>query len=244
MLRKSLYYFALNFILFFCFTESKINAMQHDFCNITDTLTKKYKKPIPIYLIETDSAKNTIIGIAAVPLSKSQPESTMGNFITDAMLAKAQQVYPKTVIAILNYNSIKKDYLSPGNITQGHILEMIPFNNKMILIEISGAVLQEFCNHIAKNKGWPISGISFVIKNNEATNIRVNSKPINDHILYLTAVPDYIAYGGNNCDFLESLKKIWTDIFIRDLLIEHIENLSKSGKELNSAIEQRIIYDH
>ena len=244
MFNKVLNYFALSFVLFFFFTGNKINAMQYDLSNLSDTINKKYKKATPLYFIETDSSKNKIIGIAEVPLSKSQPESTMGNFIADAMLARAQQVNSKTEIAILNYNSIKKNYLSPGNIAQGHILEMIPFNNKLVLLEISGSLLQEFCDHIAKNKGWPISGISFVIKNNKATNILVKGKPINKHILYRVAVPDYIAYGGNQCDFLTHLKKTRTDIFIRDLLIEHIEQLTKNGQQIHSEIEQRIIYDH
>lgn len=243
MSKHSLYFFAINLVMFSCYSGSKTNAMLNIVDTKMDSAQNTYKKTKPIYLIESDSEKAKVIGVSEVPLSKAQPESTMGNLITDAMLDKARQINPKTAIAIINYKSIRITYLSPGYITLGDILEMIPFDNKMVLLEISGAVLQEFCDHIAKNKGWPISGISFAIKNSKAINILVNGKPINDHVLYLTAVPDFLTYGGNDCEFLRPLKKKWTNIFIRDLLIEQITNLTKLGKKVNPQLEQRITYD-
>lgn len=243
MSNHSLYTFAISLILFSCYSGNKTNAMSNVVDTKMDSAQNTYKKTKPIYLIESDSEKAKVIGVSEAPISKAQPESTMGNLITDAMLEKAQQINSKTAIAILNYNSIKLAYLSPGNITQGDIQEMLPFKNKMILLEIPGTVLQEFCDHIAKNKGWPISGISFAIKDDKAINILVNNKPINDHILYLTAVPNFLTYGGNHCEFLRPLIKKWTDIYIRDLLIEHITNLTKRGKKLHPQIEDRIIYN-
>lgn len=243
MKKLPLYYFTLILLMYSCYSGNTTYATEQAAYSAADSFNRNYKKPQPKYLLDTDSAKKIVIGIAEVPLSKSQPESTMGNFITDAMLLQAQQLNPKTAIAILNYNSIKKNYLSPGNIAQGHILEMLPFNNKLVLLEISGSLLQEFCNHIAKNKGWPISGISFVIKENKATHILVNGKPINDHLLYLIVIPDYLAYGGNNCDFLIPIKKLRTDIFIRDLLIDHIKHLTSNEQEINATLEQRIVYE-
>lgn len=183
-----------------------------------------------------------VIGYSAVPLSKAQPECTMGNFMTDAQLVIARKTEPGTQVSIMNYGGIRIPYVSPGAITKGKIYEMMPFDNKLTIVEVPGKVLHQLCDLIAAYGGWPVSGITFRIKDKKAENILVAGKPLNDQLIYLTAMSDYIANGGDNCDFLMPCKKSYLNIFVRDMLIEYVTGLQTKGEKLNAQLEKRISY--
>lgn len=189
-----------------------------------------------------DTQMDVVIGSTDIMLTKSQPECTLGDFMTDAQLKGAQKLDKNVDFAVMNYGGIRLSYIAPGAITKGKIYELMPFDNMLTIVEIPGSVVQQFCNYIARVKGWPVSGISFVINDHKATNITIQGKPLNEHLVYKVAISDYIAKGGDNCDFLNSLKKRYTSIFIRDLMIEYVMNLQAQNKPLHPEIENRITY--
>ena len=118
----------------------------------------------------------------------------------------------------------------------------MPFDNMLTIAEIPGTVLQQFCDAMAARKGWPISGITYTIKDKVATNVMVDGTPLNSNIIYRIAVNDYIAKGGDNCDFLQPLKKHYTTIFLRDAMIAYVVALEQEGKPVHPRIEKRIQY--
>jgi 2',3'-cyclic-nucleotide 2'-phosphodiesterase (5'-nucleotidase family) len=189
-----------------------------------------------------DTQMQVIIGHTDIPLSKAQPESALGNFVADATLAAAKKLDAKVVAAVGNYGGIRIPYIAPGPITRGKMYELMPFDNMLTIVEIPGHTLQTFCNAMAAKKGWPVSGISFAIKEKKAIDVQVAGLPLNDNLVYKIAINDYIARGGDNCDFLESLRKRNTSIFIRDALIDYVAALEKEGKPLHPQLDKRIRY--
>lgn len=205
----------------------------------SDTNFIAFLKP---YKAGVDTQMQVVIGHTDIPLTKAQPESTLGNFVADAQMETAKRIDTKVVGSVVNYGGIRLSYVAPGPLTKGKMYELMPFDNMLTIVEIPGDVLKQFCNHMAKYKGWPISGINYTIKDKEATNITVNGVPVNDHIVYNIALSDYIARGGDNCDFLSPLRKKFTTIFIRDAMIDYVMNLEKEGKPLHPNLEKRIQY--
>lgn len=199
------------------------------------SLLRPYKRGV-------DTQMQVLIGRTDIPLSKAQPESTLGNFVADATLVAAQKLDRKVVAAVSNYGGIRIPYLAPGPITRGKMYELMPFDNMLTIIEIPGSVLQEFCDAMAMRKGWPVSGLSFSIKDKKAIDVQIGGKPLIDALVYKIAVSDYVARGGDNCDFLQRLQKRNTTIFIRDALIDYLAVLEKDGKPLHPQIEKRITY--
>lgn len=199
------------------------------------TLIEPYKRGV-------DTQMTVVIGHSDIPLSKAQPECTLGNFIADAQLATAKKIDPKVEVSIMNYGGIRLPYIAPGSITKGKLYELMPFDNMITIVEIPGEILKQFCNKMAAGRGWPVSGISYVIKDKHAVDIMVSGKPLNDNIIYKLVISDYIAKGGDNCDFLAPLKKRFTTIFVRDAMIEYVMRLEQEGKPLHPTIENRISY--
>jgi 2',3'-cyclic-nucleotide 2'-phosphodiesterase (5'-nucleotidase family) len=95
---------------------------------------------------------------------------------------------------------------------------------------------------MAAKKGWPVSGLTFTIKDKKAVDVRIGGMPINESLVYKIAVSDYIARGGDNCDFLQPLRKRYTSTFIRDALIDYVAELEASGRPLHPELEQRVRY--
>src|SRR5690606_7274315 len=157
-----------------------------------------------------------VIGYADIPLTKAQPESTLGNFLADAMLAAARGADREVVAAVSNYGSIRVPYIAPGPISRSRLSELMPFNNKLVILDIPGAVLQQLCDVMAARRGWPVSGITFSIKDRQAAYVLVAGVPLNPALVYRVAVNDYMARGGDGCAMLPPLKRLLTGVLVRD----------------------------
>ncbi len=194
------------------------------------------------YRLGMDKVMNKVVGYAGVPMTKGQPECTLGNFLADAQLLAAQKRVPATRISILNYGAIRIPYIPQGPLTTGKIYELMPFDNKLVIMEIPGTVLQQFCDHMAQYGGWPVSGLSFRIRDKKAVEIKIEGQMLEDHQVYITALSDFLADGGDHCTFLAGCKKQVFPLLVRDLLLEHIEEDYVQGDTLKPVIEKRIIH--
>lgn len=201
--------------------------------NILDTFLDTYRKG-------KDSIMNVVIGATAIPLTKTQPESTMGNFMADAQLQYAQDKDARVVASVLNYGGLRIPYLAPGDITVGNIYEMMPFDNTLVIAEVPGSIVRQMCSLIAEKKGWPVSGITFVITpEHTVRDIRINGQDIHDNIIYKIAISDYLANGGDNCEFFRSCKRKFYNVFIRDILIGYVQQ----QQTIHPLLTQRISYE-
>jgi 2',3'-cyclic-nucleotide 2'-phosphodiesterase (5'-nucleotidase family) len=198
-------------------------------------MLRPYKKGV-------DTMMKVLIGYTDIPLTKAQPECLLGNFMADATLQAAKKIDPQTVAAIANYGGIRLDYLPPGQLSKGQMYELMPFDNMLTIVEITGVELQKLCDHMAKYKGWPVSGLTYTIKDKVAVDVRINGGPPNDFIYYKIAVSDYLARGGDNCDMLTYCRKRHTSVFIRDAMIGYVVAQSNMGKPLHPEIENRVKY--
>ncbi len=192
------------------------------------------------YRTEMEQAMDEVVGTTDVPLTKAQPECTLGNFMADAQLLKAQSIDPKVVGSVVNYGGIRIPYVATGNITRGRVFEIMPFDNKLTLLSISGETLQTFCDLMASRGGWPVSGITYTIVQGKAVNVKVGGQSVNPHIIYKIALSDYLANGGDDCSFLAAGKRTDVNIFVRDLLIEYLLGLKEKGESLHPALENRV----
>lgn len=193
------------------------------------------------YKAQMEIAMQDALGKTDTTLYKKQPESTLGNFIADAMLLKARTINNKVAASVMNYGGIRLTYIQPGIITAKQMYELMPFDNMLCIIEMKGTELRIFCNHMASLKGWPVAGISYKItQDGKAVNVTIQGQPLNDNTVYYIAINDYLSTGGDNCSFLKPLKKEQSNIFIRDVLMEYIKKLD--GNPLHPGIEKRVSY--
>jgi 2',3'-cyclic-nucleotide 2'-phosphodiesterase (5'-nucleotidase family) len=119
---------------------------------------------------------------------------------------------------------------------------MMPFDNLIVLQDIKGDSLLSFINAIAEKNGWPISGITFNIKDRKAINIMVDGKPLEVTATYTIANSDYIANGGDNIKMLKSFPQKNIGYLLRDALIAYTQSLTEKGQSIDVKTEKRIVY--
>jgi 2',3'-cyclic-nucleotide 2'-phosphodiesterase (5'-nucleotidase family) len=176
-------------------------------------------------------------------LSKKMPESTLGNMMADILRIKtAQYSGLKIDFGVLNYGGIRITSLSKGPLKVLHAYNLMPFDNYLVTLELSGQQVQDLCDSIAAKKGWPVSGISFKIKKDKAMDVAVQGVAIDLKNNYTVALSDYVANGGDGLTFLKSIPNENTGILFRDAIQEYWKEQQASGIKINARIENRIIY--
>lgn len=187
-----------------------------------------------------------VISISEKEMIKQKPESFLTNFLADLLLneakieVKANNLLINPSISYFNYGGIRS-FLPKGEITVGNIFELMPFENEMVYLQLSGAQVHEFLNQVAEKGGDSIGGVRFVISNGKAKNIWVNGVKLNTDENYWVATNDYIAEGGDGLTvFTQRSKIINSEKKIRDLIISYLEAQNKKGEKLRVELDGRI----
>lgn len=204
-----------------------------------DTMVLRMLSP---YRDSVDRLMTTVIGFATATLYEGKKENPLGNFFTDAMKVMAEKRFGKKVdAAIMNSGGIRS-YISKGNITMGMMYNLMPFDNMLVLQELKGSVLKQLLDHSAAGGGWPASGITMQVRDRKAENILIQNKPIDENMVYVIALSDYVANGGDHSSMLKGIPQQNMGYLLRDALIDYVEQYTSLGKPVTVADEKRITY--
>ncbi|PJJ07463.1 5'-nucleotidase-like protein [Flavobacterium sp. 1] len=160
--------------------------------------------------------------------SKGKWQTTIGNFIADVTLEKANFVFNKREnknvdICLLNHGGIRS-ILPKGNVTSRTAYEIMPFENSLFVVSLKGDQVKEIADFIiADKKPHPLAGLTFSIdKNNQSKNILVQGKPLETNAVYYVATNDYLVNGGDNMAFFQKeIQKFDLEYKLRNILIDY-----------------------
>lgn len=226
-----------------CNTTYKAQSLQYKSYRINqqakaDTGAVSFLAP---YSKQVNETMNGVIGVADKSLDRTQPESTLGNFMADAFLEMAKQKYGTHVdLAFVNYGGIRLTQLAAGNVTTGKIFELMPFDNLLVLQKVKGDVLQQVFDIMADRGGWPVAGATMQIKDKKAVNITIGGNPLDYTATYTIANSDFIANGGDNANMLRPIPQITNGYLMRDAILDYIKWLKAQGRNISASIEKRV----
>lgn len=202
-------------------------------------------KTIQPYKQSLDGKMHEVIGNAPVSLTKKTPEGTLGNFFAEAVfktVKKLPNIDTTITFAMFNNGGLRTS-VPQGDVMVGGMYELMPFENKLVLVKLTGERLLKLLNYIADKEGAPVAGIRFIIAGKKAIEIFINEKPFDINNTYYVATSDYLAGGGDkffNAD--ENNTIIKTDILLRDILINYCKYLYKQNKPITATLDGRIQY--
>jgi 5'-nucleotidase len=132
-------------------------------------------------------------------------ETNIGNFVADAY-----RDYAKADVALTNGGSIRSNAIrEAGPLTRKDVLTIIPFENPVVKVEVSGAVLRKALEHgLARagdvdNGAYPqVSGVKFSYDarrpvGSRLVEVSVNGQPLDDTRTYTLATNTYVLGGGD-----------------------------------------------
>lgn len=216
------------------------NRLPVDAAVRADSTTARWLAP---YKEGLDRSMNEPLLTLTERLEKRAPESALDDLLADALLVQAAQRYGKPIdVSHLNYGGIRNG-LPGGAVTTGNIFEVMPFDNQLVVLTLSGTDLMRFLNHFASHDDALVIGGARVNIQNKAihTATLTNGRPIVPDQLYTVAMSDYIANGGGDADFLKTItRRDNVNYLIRDALIDYFRQQGKAGNPLTPKIDGRI----
>lgn len=166
-----------------------------------------------------------VIGNTEVQLQKGGLESSLGNMSADAMLMIANDIAASPVDMALTNNGGLRVPISKGPITVGKIFELMPFENMMTVLTLTGVQVDTLAQQVARARGEPIAGFSFKIDEatTRAVDIQVADEPLDAARSYRLVTSDYLANGGGRIAALwQPAGREDLNMLLRDAFIEYI----------------------
>jgi 2',3'-cyclic-nucleotide 2'-phosphodiesterase (5'-nucleotidase family) len=208
--------------------KGKIIDKQAQLIPVNNQITEDMKivKALSIYSDKVKQKMAEVVGETQVELmrgSYDNPQSNLATWITDVFREMVQ-----ADIALQNSGGIRAG-ISKGKITYDNIYSVLPFENVLVTIELTGAQVQELFDFIASaaqsgRDSGQISGATFSVRDGKAVNIMVGGKPLALDKTYKLATNDFLASGGSRFTILKQGKIINYGDNLRDVLIQYLKN--------------------
>jgi len=172
---------------------------------------------------EMDRKVNEVLGEATGQLDKGNPESTLGNFVCDAMRQSVAGVLGRPADVAVTNNGGLRAGIPRGPITLRTIIEVMPFDNRLVLVKLTGAQLQALADQIASQGGVPQSGLTLVFEGDRAISVRVGDRPLDPAATYVVVTTDYLQrVSGKLAALSQDPAPVDTGLLLRDVLVDAV----------------------
>ena len=167
---------------------------------------------------------NVQIGYAPAKLWVAQPECPMLNWASDALWECAKRAYHGHVdMAVVNVGGMRCEWPA-GAITRENVFELMPFDNRLVVLTLKGSDILELCQAFADYGGQGVAGLRMTAVDGRLAHVEIGGKILNPKKTYTVATSDYLAGGADHMDALTKYVDYWnSDLLIRDLYLEEVQ---------------------
>ena len=168
---------------------------------------------------------NEQLGYAPEALWVKGPECPMLNWASDALWEAAKQHYEgKVDIAVVNIGGMRCSWPA-GPITRGNVFELMPFDNRLVVLTLKGADMLDLFQAFAEYGGQGVAGMRMTAVNGKLTDATIGGKRVNPKANYTVATSDYLSGGADHMEALARYTNYWnSDLLIRDLYIQAVRD--------------------
>jgi 2',3'-cyclic-nucleotide 2'-phosphodiesterase (5'-nucleotidase family) len=235
-----------------CASQPKLKSVEAAYIEMSKTGAaledSAMLRQISPYKTKMEKEMNEIVAVSSLAMVKGDPEGLLGNFVADLTLKKTNEKYSpsdgaKADICMLNNGGLRTA-LPKGEITRGKVFELMPFDNTIVVLTMSGEKTWAMIEYIAAIGGAPVSGITMGIKDKKPVDVKVNGVPFDIGRTYKVVTSDYLANGGDKMNFFKV--PIATEVLnylLRDAIIEYMREEHRKGNLLKAELDRRIYHD-
>jgi 2',3'-cyclic-nucleotide 2'-phosphodiesterase (5'-nucleotidase family) len=200
---------------------------------------KEMARIIHAYYGRIQKEYSRVVGETSVALVRyHQRESNIGNFICDTMRKKTG-----TDIAFINSGAIRNN-IPKGRITLEQVFTLLPFDNILVTMKLTGKQILEILEQNAKLKHGilQVSGMEISYDLSEPVSSRVREvhigrRSLDPKKMYTVTTIDFLAAGGDTFSPFKEGKNIMYGTALRDVFVSYLEKHSP----ISPRIEGRII---
>jgi len=212
---------------------------------ITDSTVvndKKISDLIAPYKKHLNEQLNETLCTTSIDLTRvdGELESTLGNLMADICFEQGNPIFKKQAnktidFVLFNYGGIRAP-IPKGNITARNAFEVMPFENELVVVELSGEKVKELLHYLFINKkAHPISKMTLKLNNETFEDVIINNSPFDETKNYFVLTSDYLQEGGDKMNFFKnpvSLHK--TNYKIRTALIDYFKKTDRIIPKLDN----------
>ncbi len=191
-----------------------------------------------------DKRMNVKVGSSDEAMFSSAPQSSLSNFLTDLLLAKAPAYADSRPcdVAILNFGGIRSCF-PKGDITVGDVYKVSPFDNYIVTVTLSGGELQRVIERFRYSQmNAAYSGMEIQFRNDVPEKALVGGRPIAPDSLYRLVTLNFISGGGDG--ILSDIKFescCYTSAVFRDFVIAELQNMTRKGLVVSGREDARAV---
>lgn len=183
-----------------------------------------------------------VLGHCVGGMTAERPESPLSNFLSDVLREACLKHFGKRAdVGLYNMGGIRS-VMPAGEVTQGHIFEIAPFENYLCLLTLRGEDLMELCRNIAATGGEGISGLRITAtRNGQLVNATVGTEPITAEREYTVATLNYLAEGNDHMTALtRAIHRHDTTIPVREIIMDTIRQATAEGRSITGQCDGRM----
>lgn len=239
-------------------TPSNVRATEH----VVDQSVPD--DPAVVAIIAPYSAKvhslDQVIGKLEGDLKKGGiGAGSMGNFVADALRAQAEKRLGKPVLlAVTNSGGLRKDAIAAGDLRARDIYELLPFENSLVALDLTGEQLLRFFRVVVAARDAQ-SGARITYRMNQESNnpagrseagrnelvsVKLgegqSARDIDPAATYTIVTIDYLVKRGGNYAVLQEAKSVRPlGITMRDAVLDYIKAEAAAGRLIKATLDGR-----
>lgn len=190
------------------------------------------------------------IGKLAADLKKDgMGAGSLGNFVVDALRDRAAAKLGKPVLlAITNSGGLRKNDIAAGNLSAMDIYQLLPFENALVSLELTGEQLRRFLDVVLTHRDAQ-SGARIIYrtnekKENEIVSVKLGTAgagvEIDPQATYTIVTIDYLVKRGGDYRILQEAKNVRPlNVTMRDAVLEYVRAETAAGREIKATLDGR-----
>lgn len=200
---------------------------------VTDSLSQNqevldYIAPYQKHINEEMSA---VLAYAPQSYSKTEgPYNTaIGNLMADAVFEMSNPIFKSRTGnridgVLLNHGGIRST-LNAGDVTLRTAYDIMPFENSIIIVELTADKAREMFDYLQSGKAHPIANMQLILNTDDTIKkATINGSPIEDSKTYFIATNDYLRQGGDGMTFFDNpVSETVLDYKVRSVLIDYFK---------------------
>jgi 2',3'-cyclic-nucleotide 2'-phosphodiesterase (5'-nucleotidase family) len=194
------------------------------------------------------------IGTLAGDLKKGgMGGGSLGNFVADALRDRAQVKLGKPVLlAVINSSGLRKNSITAGNISTSDIFQLLPFENALVTLELTGEQLRRFLDVTVARRnaqsGARILYRSNAQKQSEIVTVKLGGlgeeRDIDPKATYTIVTIDYLVKRGGDYAVLQEGKNMRElGLTMRDAVLDYVKAETAAGRTVRANLDGRFKYD-
>lgn len=158
--------------------------------------------------------------------------TAVGNLMADIVMEQTNPVFKNRTgetidMVLLNYGGIRSG-LNKGNVTTRSAYSLMPFENEIVVTELTGTKIKEMLNYLEKAKtAHPVSGIQIIMNQDyKVKKALINGEEIKENKNYYVATSGYLQEGGDNMNFFKDPVNLYKINYkIRNAMIDYFKKV-------------------